>query len=334
MKICIIGAGWYGCHAACFLRSNGCDVDIVDREGIFAGASSKNQNRLHLGYHYPRSPETIAECILGHAKFIDTYGSCVTAFDRNYYFIHSQSKVSIDAFRRQFCGQSHSEIHTGMRTNMLEDIAFSVNEKFIDNIAAKRYMEDSIGQYLTLCDSPRIHQDTAIYVNDIQYDYVLNCTNNQYVPIPIPFNPIYETVCSLLYRIDFDQPTGLTIMDGPFFSIFPYDIDKKLYTITHVIHSILSKGPIISNPSIDSESVRHKIESEIFHVFPDLKGMCEYHGYFTSKKTKYDYETDDRSLRWFDSGRYLSFSGGKITGIFEMEPILLDKIINACKVNT
>lgn len=319
MRVCIIGAGWYGCHAARFLRSRGFYVHILDKEGIFAGASSKNQNRLHLGYHYPRSIETINECKIGYTKFIEQYGDCAIPFDRNYYFIHTQSKVSGDTFRKIFQRGSHDEVHIEMRTNMLENTMYRVDEKFIDNSLAKQRMETELGSCVEICESPQIENNR---VNGIEYDYVLNCTNNQFVPIPIPFTPVYETVCSLVYRFDFDKPTGLTIMDGPFFSIFPYDMENKLYTVTHVVHSVVSKGPTLSEPILDIESIRNKIESDMFHLFPDLKNKCEYSGYFTSKKTKYDYEKDDRSLRWFQSGSYYSFSGGKITGIFEMESIL------------
>jgi hypothetical protein len=318
-RVCIIGAGWYGCHAARFLRSRGCYVHILDKQGIFSGASSKNQNRLHLGYHYPRSVETIKECIKGHTKFLDTYGDCVVPFHRNYYFIHKDSKVSVDTFRNTFQEGSHEETTSAFQTNNLTETMFRVDEKFINNSLAKQRMELELGSCLEICESPQIRNTT---VNEIEYDYVLNCTNNRFVPLPLPYSPIYETVCTLLYKIEFDSPTGLTIMDGPFFSIFPYDIEKKLYTVTHVVYSVVCKGSIQIEPIVDLETIRHKIESDIFNTFPDLRTICQYVGYFTSDKTKYDFVKDDRSLRWFSEGRYYSFSGGKITGIFEMEPIL------------
>jgi len=68
---------------------------------------------------------------------------------------------------------------------------------------------------------------------------VINCTNNQFIPIKIPFTPIFEYFCSLLYKIDFEHISGLTIMDGFFFSIFPYDIENKLYLFKHVKYEIL-----------------------------------------------------------------------------------------------
>jgi hypothetical protein len=113
-------------------------------------------------------------------------------------------------------------------------------------------------------------------------------------------------------------------MDGPFFSIYPYDIEASLYTITHVALSVLTRGGHLVEPDTDIDGVRTLIEKEVRSVLPSLE--MTYHSYFISKKTKYDVETDDRSLRVFREGRYLSFSGGKITGIFETEPIL-DEIL-------
>jgi len=317
-KVCIIGAGWYGCHAARRLLKQGMYVRILDKDGIFAGASSKNQNRLHLGYHYPRSPETIRECVKGHNKFLEEYGDCVSPFSKNYYLFHRDSKVSLDEYRRLFEGCSHAEVplsDLGIPAHNLGETMFEVNEKFIDSQRTKRRMETELSTCLEISNSPSIAETPeGICVNGIVYDYVLNCTNNQYVPVPLPWNPVYETVCSFLYEKVDDTPIGLTVMDGPFFSMFPYDIERKLYTLTHVVHSVLSQDSV--------EDARKKAEDGAQRVFPSLFETFRYAGYFTASKTKYDFVNDDRSLRWFQKGRYISFSGGKITGIFGMESVL------------
>ena len=61
-KIAIIGAGWFGCYIGYELIKSGYDIKIFEKEkNIFLGASGFNQNRLHLGFHYPRSYKTISE---------------------------------------------------------------------------------------------------------------------------------------------------------------------------------------------------------------------------------------------------------------------------------
>jgi len=68
--VAVIGAGIFGCMAAIRLREAGHRVTLFERrDGILQGASLNNQNRLHLGFHYPRSPETTAQCAKGFAAF-------------------------------------------------------------------------------------------------------------------------------------------------------------------------------------------------------------------------------------------------------------------------
>ena len=75
-NICIIGGGWYGCYIAEYLLDNFNHLNITlidERNDIFEGSSSNNQNRLHLGYHYPRSSETIIEAKKNFKKFGKIY---------------------------------------------------------------------------------------------------------------------------------------------------------------------------------------------------------------------------------------------------------------------
>ena len=55
MRIAIIGAGFFG--TACAIRlSKKHNVHLFEKKNtILCGASRANQQRFHLGYHYPRS---------------------------------------------------------------------------------------------------------------------------------------------------------------------------------------------------------------------------------------------------------------------------------------
>lgn len=326
MNVCVIGAGWYGCHAARILIRHGVRVTLMDQSGIFHGASSKNQNRLHLGYHYPRSPETIRECQLGYARFLDEYGDVAISFRRNYYFVHMDSKTTIDDYRARFLGgyEETSLVEIGMKAHSLQNTVLVVPEQVIDTHKIQDAMMRELSDYLVLCSSPTIEPtNTCVRVNGVEYDYVLNCTNNQYNPISVLPPAVYETFCTFLYQLPTDSPIGFTVMDGPFFSIYPYDIENQIYTVTHVVYGVLSKTS--SDTVRTVQEARLNTEREVFAVFPDLK--LTYVGYFVSKKTKYDFIQDDRSIRWGRQGRYMSFSGGKITGMFEMELVVKETIL-------
>jgi hypothetical protein len=327
VKILIIGSGWYGCHAACYLLDRKVDVQLIDKEaGLFSGASSKNQNRLHLGYHYPRSPETIYECKRGYSRFIQLYKEVVYDVPNNYYIIHSGSKTSLDTYKQLFnLDDEHSEYGV---------LLFRVNEKFIDNKQALHNFSKVLIPYFKQVTEIKmeVHAD-YISVNDCKYDAVINCTNNQWVPLPIPFTPTYEVFCSFVYMIDFDEPTAFTVMDGEYFSIYPYDLRNNYYTLTHVKHGVISRSDRLEIHDPDKhtlETRRYETEKEVFELLPLLREKMIYKTYFLSYKTKYDFVNDDRSVRIFRDGRYSSFSGGKITGIFDTEPFL-EEILVCCQ---
>jgi len=329
MRFCIVGTGWYGCHAAAYLLKMGHHVTIIDRnESFFSGASSKNQNRLHLGFHYPRSEETIHECQLGFPLFMQDYGQFTSEVPMNLYFIHNNSKVTFDSYSKMFLNDRELLDSNSLPFTIknVHGTCMRVNERFIDNTKATRFFTDKLSSYFKKEDAELFElYDTHVIMNDISYDYLLNCTNNQWTPIPLEYDITYENYCSLLYHIPFGVTTGITIMDGHFFSIYPYDIQKNIYTVTHVHYGVLNKTDkcCFENMVIESiEPIKSKIEYELAIVLPELFKQMMYVGYFVSTKTKYDYTTDDRSLRTFRKGRYLSFSGGKITGIFSMESIL------------
>lgn len=94
-KIAIVGAGAFGCTAAWVLAQAGNKVTLFEKNpDIFCAASSINQYRLHRGYHYPRSPETIRSCFHGEKSFVDTYPKSLSPKStENYYGISAKNSL-------------------------------------------------------------------------------------------------------------------------------------------------------------------------------------------------------------------------------------------------
>lgn len=72
MKVAIIGGGFFGCATALEIKNKfkKSKIEIFDKKkDILFSASGKNQFRCHLGYHYPRSEETIRECQNSNISF-------------------------------------------------------------------------------------------------------------------------------------------------------------------------------------------------------------------------------------------------------------------------
>ena len=65
MRIAIIGGGFYGCYLAFKLKTkfkSKYKIDIFEKNNdLLKEAAINNQWRLHLGFHYPRSKQTIIQ---------------------------------------------------------------------------------------------------------------------------------------------------------------------------------------------------------------------------------------------------------------------------------
>ena len=73
-KVLVIGAGIHGITIAIELAKKGDSVTVIEaKDGILNGTSGATHNRVHLGYHYPRSKETAIECIQGYHHFLSDY---------------------------------------------------------------------------------------------------------------------------------------------------------------------------------------------------------------------------------------------------------------------
>lgn len=86
-KIAVAGAGIYGATTAIRLSEQGHHVHLFDPLGVMRAASAINQYRVHAGYHYPRSAETINEITEARAEFTQTFASAIVRNSRHFYAI-------------------------------------------------------------------------------------------------------------------------------------------------------------------------------------------------------------------------------------------------------
>ena len=93
-KIAVAGAGIYGATAAIRLAEQGHQVDLFDPLGVLRAASAINQYRVHAGYHYPRSAETISEIAEARAEFTKAFESAIVRNSRHYYAIPKENSLT------------------------------------------------------------------------------------------------------------------------------------------------------------------------------------------------------------------------------------------------
>ncbi len=98
-KVAVAGAGIYGSTVAIRLAEQGHNVRLFDPLGILRAASAINQYRVHAGYHYPRSLETIHETRDARVEFIRAFEPAIVRNSRHYYAIPKQgSRTPPDLF--------------------------------------------------------------------------------------------------------------------------------------------------------------------------------------------------------------------------------------------
>jgi hypothetical protein len=308
MKIAIIGAGWVGCHLALKLSDH--EISLYESDGIFSQASYKNQNRLHLGYHYARSFSTRKLCVETFEKFITDYPSLVEEVQENLYVIpNDKSIVDFETYSKIFDDYDHDIVSVNYLNNI--DGAIRVKEMFINPFKAKKYFTELLGEKVVYKIITSKDLDKISNENDL----VINCTNNA-------LNSILEDVkfepCEVLvYEKIKDIPFGaLTFVDGDLFSIYPYQ--DKLFTVTQV--------SITPDKNMDTESKKENISNNISKYYKSFNKDFKYHHSYKSNKVKYINGSDSRVPRMHFNGNIITIYTGKIQGIYNVEEYVKQKI--------
>lgn len=108
-RVAVAGAGIYGTTVAIRLAEQGHRVRLFDPLGILRAASAINQYRVHGGYHYPRSLETIQETLEARAEFIRAFEPAIVRNSCHYYAIPKKgSRTAPDLYERVMTEQGLS----------------------------------------------------------------------------------------------------------------------------------------------------------------------------------------------------------------------------------
>lgn len=329
MKIAIIGAGWYGCHLASTLREEGCAVQIFEASGdVFTGASGCNQNRLHLGFHYPRSALTRRQCASGYDDFLQKYARFSRPVTNNLYAVaRRRSLLDFETYLQilrasrlkfELCDPAAEGL-----TNVTG--ALRCTEQLVDTQAARDYFRQHLASSLRLKTAVTSLESTddGAWVNGESFDLVLNCTWQTFIPCQ-RWNIHYEPFLMLHYEGSAKCP-ALLVLDGPFSSFYPYR--DSLFTLYSVRHSHQGNYKDISAArarvrEMDSAfitQVREKMELEVRRYFPSFTEMFRFQGAATTVKTKVPDRSDRRSCEIKQLGRVVHVYSGKLHGIFHAE---------------
>ena len=250
----ILGAGLYGIYAALRCAANGEHVIVLERDAQpFSRATHINQARVHMGYHYPRSLSTAVKSAGYFERFVRDFGFCIMdEFDQIYATSSRFSWTNASEFER-FCKAAGIRCDAVAPTRYFRagmcDGAFLTTEYTYDAMVLHDKLLDDVsranGISLRYCPPPEIIERSGTewqviaggetYVTPKILNATYAAVNNIHAlvgadPFPIKYELCEIILCDVSEGL---RGVGLTVMDGPFFSIMPFG-KTGLHSLTSV----------------------------------------------------------------------------------------------------
>lgn len=251
----VVGAGVFGLFAAGLLAARGLSVGIVDVDrGRVMRASLVNQARVHNGYHYPRSAYTALRSASYYDRFIRDFPQAMNQRFTKVYAVAATGSYTDAEFFERFCN------NVGIRATHLDPTlffrpgavaaAFETDEHSFDAPTLRRLLLQRLDaapgtSAWHLGESVvEAEQDGATWLVRLSGGAtvcaggVVNATyaGTNAVLATFGFDPLplkYELCEVALVDAPAHAGLGVTVMDGPFFSLMPFGHSGR-HTLTAV----------------------------------------------------------------------------------------------------
>lgn len=253
----IFGAGIYGLYSALYCGKRKQKVLVLEYDGEpFKRATYINQARVHMGYHYPRSYTTAIKSAHYFDRFNEDYGFCInSSFDQIYATSSNLSWTNAEQFRK-FCKDAKIKCEDIAPTRYFKDgvcdgafltkeytyDAHILRDYFIKELSKLSSVEIRYGVRISSIKKEESNYEIEFADGKemVSSAFILNATYasvNQILKMigAEPFQIKYELCEIILCEIGNNnlKNAGLTVMDGPFFSIMPFG-KTGLHSLTSV----------------------------------------------------------------------------------------------------
>ena len=352
----VVGGGFYGAAIAIYLARKNKKVLLIERESaLMTRASYNNQARIHNGYHYPRSFTTAYRSRINLPKFVRDWPDAVKLdFTKLYAIARRNSKVTAKQFTR-FCKNIGAKIEpadAALRTlfepNLIEDV-FMVEEYSFDSsklaLWAQQELQETAVQVILNTQVTGIVKGANSTLNiavmpktgearEITCTQLFNCTYsglNQFSPDSPGIRSGLKqeiTEMALIQPPTVLKNLGVTVMDGPFFSMMPFPA-KKLHTLSHVRYTPhenwLDARGLNPYERLDNHDRSTRVERMIrdaARFMPAILDAKYVESLFEIKTVLVKNEGDDGRPILFEKHPefpgYFSVLGGKIDNIYDI----------------
>jgi len=365
----IIGAGIYGAYASLLLGKKGMRIAVIEVETQpLQRASFINQARVHNGYHYPRSVSTALKSSQYYKRFNKDFGFAINKKFKKIYAISKYDSLTNSTQFSNFCRQVDipaEEINPNkFFIEGFVEAAFETDEFTYDaHLIRKWYLEE-----VNKLKNVTLYLQTAIHsVCQNDGDFNVKLQNGEHISSSIVINATYASINQIhelfnvpafktkyeLCEVILIKPgrrlsdIGITLMDGPFFSIMPFGMTgyHSLTSVSFTPHETsISELPSFSCQSLRGDcsiqllqncnncSVRPvtewaNIQQQVRKYLKSEYDFSYEYSLFTVKTLLNSSEIDDsrptviRSLT--NHPTFISVLSGKFNTIYDLEEILL-----------
>lgn len=355
---CIIGGGFYGVVIALYLkRVKGIQtVNIYEKESeLLSRASFANQARVHGGYHYPRSFTTAYRSRENFQRFCTDWSQCIKSDFQKYYALAKRnSKVTAIHFAR-FCDQVGASLEKAepdiiqlFNPGLIEAV-YKVEEYAFDACKLRGWASDELRSSGVECHFNQTafnaqngeHGDIQIEMRNSaglstkkSYSLVFNCTYSGLSQVEAMQGPASLLMKHEIAELALISPPpeleqiGITLMDGPFFSMMPFPA-KGCHSLSHVRYTPhchwedrFGESPYAVLEQLELETRHTRMIRDASRYVPVIAKSIYRESLFEVKtvleKNEYD---DGRPILFRESpqtrGLY-SVLGGKIDNIYDI----------------
>jgi glycine/D-amino acid oxidase-like deaminating enzyme len=250
----VIGGGFYGTVIATYLtkKRGFSKVVLIEREpDVLMRASYNNQARVHNGYHYPRSFTTAFRSRVNLPRFVRDYPSAVKHdFTKLYAIAKRNSKVTakqIEA-RLEPAPPSLSKLFESRHIEqvfLVEEYAFDATQlarwarQELDEAGVEIRLNTRVKSIRTMEDSLSVECDGKDGGAELSTRFIFNCTYSGLNQFSGDFPGTRTKLKHEITEMALVRPPpalsglGITVMDGPFFSMMPFPA-RGLHTLSHV----------------------------------------------------------------------------------------------------
>jgi hypothetical protein len=365
----VVGSGIYGLYAAIGLAKHGYSTLVLDCDKApFQRGSYINQARIHNGYHYPRSFSTATKSAKYFERFVEGYGDCIFFdFDQIYAVAAHYSWTNGEQFAK-FCSNVNVRcdevtdakryFNVGAVDKAFHTHEFTFDAKLISQKMHKKALDCNV-TFIFDANIVGITAEGENYCMELSTGetflapWVLNATyagiNEIHKLLGFePLNIKYELCEVILCNVsDNVSKVGLTVMDGPFFSLMPFGksgyhslttVSKTPHTTSYDILPTFSCQDKNAECSSDHMQNCNNCAFRPPTAFAEMKQIAKKYlnpdidieyveSLFTLKPILKVSEIDDSRptliRQYSDKPHFYSVFSGKINTIYDLDGILI-----------